>query len=535
MLLPNENGNGHDQDVLNLLDSDQSDVVPNENGNGHDQDVLNLLDSDQSDVVPNEDGNGHDQELAEYVSSSRNGNFLIKDGHTYEFQKEMVNSLRYRCCERRNKNLKCSGSAKVSKDGLYLLSVSGLDDHTHAPNIASIERKKIQSTAKEDVKRNSSTQTRSIYSHAIGLSGSSTAISTTSEKNLTQVIRYAKRKLKAEPANPKSLADFNIPEQLCILNDGQTFLFWDSGQGDSNRIITFASQEDIAFLSERSEWAADGTFSVVPSLFDQLYTIHGLVDQEFRPVVYALMSSRTKNQYIRLFTQLRDAGCIPTSITIDFEQAALCAAQHVFPDISIRGCFFHFSQCLWRKIQHFGLARAYGTDEEFSDSMCMFAALAFLPKDKIISTFELIQDKVTFDHDVEDFMDYFEKTFIGKRAGAKGTRKKPLFPIDIWCCNIQLKNGSPRTTNSVEGWHNAFNGSVGSKHPSIWTLLEKLKEEQIIQKARHLQSNSGGATKSQKKKYRDHTIRLQDLLKKLERKNITELEFIKQCAKNIKY
>jgi hypothetical protein len=36
----------------------------------------------------------------------------------------------------------------------------------------------------------------------------------------------------------------------------------------------------------------------------------------------------------------------------------------------------------------------------------------------------------------------------------------------------------PRTNNAVEGWHRAFQTSVGASHPSIYNLIEKLHLEQ---------------------------------------------------------
>ncbi|KAF0986363.1 hypothetical protein HZS_3415 [Henneguya salminicola] len=43
----------------------------------------------------------------------------------------------------------------------------------------------------------------------------------------------------------------------------------------------------------------------------------------------------------------------PSRIIMDFEKAALRLIQTKFPDATVTasGCYFHFSQNLWRKIQ----------------------------------------------------------------------------------------------------------------------------------------------------------------------------------------
>ena len=33
-----------------------------------------------------------------------------------------------------------------------------------------------------------------------------------------------------------------------------------------------------------------------------------------------------------------------------------------FPGTCVHGCYFHFSQCLWRKVQSFGLVEEYEED-----------------------------------------------------------------------------------------------------------------------------------------------------------------------------
>jgi hypothetical protein len=43
----------------------------------------------------------------------------------------------------------------------------------------------------------------------------------------------------------------------------------------------------------------------------------------------------------------------------DFERAAIKAINHVFPNASVHGCLFHYTQCIWRRVQEVGLAKQY--------------------------------------------------------------------------------------------------------------------------------------------------------------------------------
>ena len=44
---------------------------------------------------------------------------------------------------------------------------------------------------------------------------------------------------------------------------------------------------------------------------------------------------------------------------IDFEQAAILAVKLIFPNAIITGCNFHFSKCIYTKLQDLGFQSAF--------------------------------------------------------------------------------------------------------------------------------------------------------------------------------
>ena len=58
-----------------------------------------------------------------------------------------------------------------------------------------------------------------------------------------------------------------------------------------------------------------------------------------------------------------------------------------------------------------------------------------------------------------------------------GVRHPPTFEHSLWNVYDRVVNNLPRTTNALEGWHNAFARSVGHAHASIWKFIETLKKE----------------------------------------------------------
>ena len=58
----------------------------------------------------------------------------------------------------------------------------------------------------------------------------------------------------------------------------------------------------------------------------------------------------------------------------------------------------------------------------------------------------------------------------------------------------------PRTTNPMEGWHNALNLGIQILHPNIWIFINKIMGQQKIFETRLLiQDSSADVVKKRKK------------------------------------
>ncbi|XP_064467768.1 uncharacterized protein LOC135378621 [Ornithodoros turicata] len=213
---------------------------------------------------------------------------------------------------------------------------------------------------------------------------------------------------------PTSLSELTIPAEYAMKNDGTQFLLYDSGLGHTERVIIFGSPAMLSALRSSDFWLADGTFKVAPQLFFQLYPVHCRVNGSVLPAVYALMTHKTTTAYITLLTALKNE-CghenQPDVVVLDFEQAAINAFQDVFPNTVVRGCFFHLSQCIYRKVQNVGLQELYAADPDISLKVKMIAALALVPEDDVALAFDALEENIP--QNLLRVLDYFEDNFIG--------------------------------------------------------------------------------------------------------------------------
>ena len=120
--------------------------------------------------------------------------------------------------------------------------------------------------------------------------------------NLKRTI-LSQRKDNDLPPTPLRREDIPVLEERCqVIEAGEQFLIFDSGLGDNERTVIFATQQGIHFLYNNSYWFIDGTFKLCPERFYQIYTIHALNNN---PIfhVFALLPNKNEETYKQLSEQ----------------------------------------------------------------------------------------------------------------------------------------------------------------------------------------------------------------------------------------
>lgn len=153
-------------------------------------------------------------------------------------------------------------------------------------------------------------------------------------------------------------------------NGEQLFYAGRVAHGEHQAAI-FISMRTARILIETSELLADATYKTVPVQFKELFTVHGIANeqvnfiedlfhasvldsQHFRqsfPILYALTTSKHKALKKKILQHLVDIGArlfngarprILRFIT-DFDLGLMEAVAEVFPEAQARGCLFHYS------------------------------------------------------------------------------------------------------------------------------------------------------------------------------------------------
>ena len=68
----------------------------------------------------------------------------------------------------------------------------------------------------------------------------------------------------------------------------------------------------------------------------------------------------------------------------------IAALRAEYPGLLVMGCYYHFMQCLVRKLQELRLIALYETDIEFQVICRQISAIAFVPLPLIRESFDLV-------------------------------------------------------------------------------------------------------------------------------------------------
>ncbi|RNA08039.1 Retrovirus-related Pol poly from transposon [Brachionus plicatilis] len=108
----------------------------------------------------------------------------------------------------------------------------------------------------------------------------------------------------------------------------------------------------------------------------------------------------------------------------------------------IKGCYFHFIQCLWKNIQQKQLVNEYKSNIEYRKWFDQLKSLAFVPLNYVNVAYNYLLQIIPFNLRTNSkfalFMNYFYTTWMFNGQ----------FEINLW---NQFYNNGPRTYNHVEG------------------------------------------------------------------------------------
>ena len=221
----------------------------------------------------------------------------------------------------------------------------------------------------------------------------------------------------------------------------------------------------------------DATFGVLQKPHKQLLVIHAQVRKEGgtiinMPVAFAVMQNQSESAYQAVFEKVKElvekddtTGAHAMKVKrfmVDYEKAIWNALRAVWVGVTVRGCWFHFCQCIYRRARQEKVTHSLYNQHYSHKMVKRLMTLPLIDHKNIPHVFERLQlhykDQINDSPGVKKLFEYVERQWI------RGTRTG-FVPKDY--TNYKQKI---RTTNIAECWNGKIYQAGGRKKHDIYQL-----------------------------------------------------------------
>lgn len=293
-------------------------------------------------------------------------------------------------------------------------------------------------------------------------------LTTTDISNVRKnIYRHRRKNMPTLPKNRQEAIDKLLERQLKTVKGEDFLLHEDAHSG----LVIFSCTSNLTFLNKCDKIYMDGTFKYCTKFWLQLFTIHGIENGRYVPLIFCLLPNKQEETYCILFRTIREK-CLeqhlcfqPNHFVVDFERAIHNAIRVTWPNADIQGCKFHLGQAWHRKIQDLGLGKEFreGKTSDIGQWLKYTFGLSYLKSEDVgdCLAFDLVPIQPE-DPRVSKFVDYLVDYYIDENA---------KFPPSMWA---RADASTENTTNACESFHSHFNACFYQVHPNIISFVEIL-------------------------------------------------------------
>ena len=333
-------------------------------------------------------------------------------------------------------------------------------------------------------------------------------------QNQARVVDYHRQEFKSINPTKENVTTFEIDYNNPIVSD---FVKADvvtnnknkKGENEQHRSIFCCTNEQLEILKTVEELRIDGTFKIVASPFYQLVSLHAFVrhghQRKSMPLGYILMTGKSQADYTQIFQKVKEVveGDGPSwnlvNVMLDFEMALRNSLKAVWPNIRLSGCWFHYCQAIWRRVQKLpNLEGMYHTAFGLKYIKRIMLLPLFHANDgmigrvfnEILRLFNGDKDKLN-----PEVRDSFEKFFSYVSSQWVNNPKIPTSELSVFDTDVRTNNTSENCNGKM--WKNA-KGRSKPFYPLLNFLQNERKKDINIFKLQKPKENKKQIAKDKK-------------------------------------
>lgn len=394
------------------------------------------------------------QKMCQIYQSSKGKDKLFIDGFSYNQNSNKCVRFYWQCEKYGSK--KCSARVTTIKENMEHKIINESGNHNHDPEASRMAVADFINDLKDSAVVNEARPTRLIQ-HAVARPHIDVTRNLPSRKAMTQIIKRQRMSLRTEDDKEPSSIDFVLSDCNKML-DGELFVVKDK-ELDGERVLIMTTLQLMTIACNNTDFImGDGTFWACPSIFGQIYTLHGNVrpSVKARPLIFCLLTSKKSECYDLMMECIIEYAFEngldfkPKYAMMDFEKAPIKTMQKFFNNIICKGCNFHLGQIIDRKVKSSGHATLYGKSIKFQREIRCLMALSFLPAEEIADYFSiLIEDMSREGLEISKW--FGENYVLGK------DNQPPSYLPAFWSCYELDLLGFPRNQCQAEAFHHHLN------------------------------------------------------------------------------
>lgn len=396
---------------------------------------------------------------------------LHYDGHFYTIHRQSDHKIEWKCQDRT-----CKARVHTSCDFNNLKFENPFVNHLCNKTI-SLEEVSAKTAFENIVSTNLFCKPSQLITRFHGETSSSVTFS--NDEALRSKIKYARKKYFSETS---CYGNVDRDEwEKCVTIDKDKFCLF-----KSDDLVILGTVENVRRFMLSTEKMGDGTFSLAPKEYQQIFILSAKFYEIWCPLIYLVMKNRKAETYVTALETLLEIANQNEFrieeefyILLDFEKSSSKAFKQIFPHCQILRCFFHFWQNILKNIKKRNLYQLYLADNKYKSKIKKIASLAFLPANIIEKEFNEMCHE--FENNSREFLTYLRINYISGQEirTIKSTGKKicspPKYHPSEWSVFDRLETDIERTTNMQEAFHRKLQSSnLHGDHPTIPKLIMTL-------------------------------------------------------------
>ena len=383
---------------------------------------------------------------ARVIAGNRGGKVLIYNGFKYQKNRQRIHAIYWRCWRQ-----ECRANLQTNifnlDDQAPNITILQEGPHTHEEDDTVIGVDTTLQSLRSAIQQDPSVPIKRVYNNF----ARNVAQGGGDREHIPEFHRVrsamTRTRLAHVPAVPHDIDEVSIHGHWKRTWSEDRFLLYKNNDWG---VLIYATHENLLNLRQCKEIYCDGTFRTCPRPYSQYFTIHGRYRNRVMCFVNCLMTDRNIGDYRHILEtlkvkirQITRHRWRPRKVICDFELALIAAVETELPRAQISGCYFHFNQSLWRKVQNLGLAASYRRRPAVKSLVRKVMAIGYLPIAVVRQNFRLLRTSRRTQrlcrryNGLRDFLDYFERNYLNG-----------LFPPQMW--NVYERDMNNRTNNSVE-------------------------------------------------------------------------------------